>query len=316
MLEDTGERYIPAPEDAHYEHPHRYLLARSFASGRRVADLASGEGYGSSWLADVAADVIGLDVADEAVRHAAARYRDGRANLRFARAALEKLPLADRSVDLVTCFEAIEHVRVPATVTAEIARILAPGGVAIISTPNKRLHTDELGIRNPFHLAEMYLAEFEALLRGSFDTVVLLGQRTIGGSWAWPLERQDKELSEFLVAPELGRLPDTAGSLEPMYVLAYCANGRPDLQSELATTSLFLDRELSLLGYYDRAARGVEDLKIMSQELREAVSRADHRASQAESELDAVRNSKVMRYTSGLRQTYGRARGLLRRGSA
>jgi SAM-dependent methyltransferase len=311
MLEDTGERYIPDPGDAHYEHPHRYLQARNLAAGRRVVDLASGEGYGSSWLAEVAESVVGFDIADEAVRHAIAHY-GRRPNLFFAQAALEHLPVVDGAADLVTCFEAIEHVHEPALVTAEIARILAPGGVAVISTPNKRLHTDEMGIQNPFHFSEMYLDEFEKLLRESFDTIVLLGQRTIAGSWSWPLERHDKEQSEFLVAPELRQLPNTAGSLEPMYVLAYCANGRPDLQSELAVTSLFLDRELSLLGFYNRAAEAVDPLKAMTQDLREAVSRADHRAALAEAEVQALRNTKVMRYTAGLRRAYGTLRGRLR----
>jgi O-antigen biosynthesis protein len=304
MLEDTGERYIPDPADAHYEHPHRYLSARRFATGRRVVDLASGEGYGASWLADVAAFVVGLDIADDAVRHATARYVGQHPNLRFARAVVERLPIADGSVDLVTCFEAIEHVHDPKTVTDEIARVLAPGGVAVISTPNKRVHTDEKGIRNPFHFSEMYLPEFDALLRSSFETVAMVGQRTIAASWIWPLDRQDKERSEFLVAPELRGLPRTDAALEPMYAVAYCANGRTDLPNELAETSLFLDRGLTLLGYYDRAAAAVRGMHA----LRESVARADQRVARAEAELAAVHASKVMRYTSGLRRVYGTLR--------
>jgi SAM-dependent methyltransferase len=312
MLEDTGERYIPAPGDAHYEHPHRYLMARHLASGARVADLASGEGYGASWLAEPASCVVGIEIAEDAVRHATARYCPTSSNLRFARGALERLPLADGSVDLLTCFEAIEHVHEPEAVVSEIARVLAPAGVAIISTPNKRLHTDELGIQNPYHFSEMYLDEFQGLLGRFFETIVLLGQRTIAASWAWPLDQDGKEMSEFLVAPELQRLPETDASLEPMYVLAYCSHGRADLRSELAATSLLVDRELSLLAYYNRANAAVDWYKAMNDALAKSVTRADDRAARIEAELaaelTALQQTKLLRYTKTLRTAYGRLR--------
>jgi SAM-dependent methyltransferase len=317
MLEDTGERYMPQPGDAHYEHPHRYLLARHFAAGGIVADLASGEGYGASWLAESANCVFGLDIAEDAVLHAASRYRTVHPNLSFARAALERLPLSEGSCDLITCFEAIEHVHDPKSVVAEIAGALAPTGVAIISTPNKHVHTDMLGIQNPYHFSEMYLDEFQELLGSFFETVVVLGQRTIAASWAWPLEREGAERSELLVAPDLGRLPDTDASLEPMYALAYCTNGRADLRGELAATSLLVDQDLSLLGYYDRAADTANHLKVVLDSveaarvaLAESVSRADHRAAMAEAELAAVQGSRVMRYTKALRGGYSWLRHL------
>ena len=57
-LEFTGERYVPgtAGEIAH-EHWHRYAFARRFVAGRRVLDVACGEGYGSALLSEAAASV-------------------------------------------------------------------------------------------------------------------------------------------------------------------------------------------------------------------------------------------------------------------
>ena len=59
-MEYTGERYLPWEPNvqASYEHYHRYLLALPFAKGKRVLDLASGEGYGTALLAGVTSLVM------------------------------------------------------------------------------------------------------------------------------------------------------------------------------------------------------------------------------------------------------------------
>ena len=86
MLEWTGERFLPWRNDPTlaYEHLHRYFYAAEFARGKNVLDLASGEGYGTNLLAQVAQRVVGVDIAAEAIEHATERYRK--------RLALRKLP--------------------------------------------------------------------------------------------------------------------------------------------------------------------------------------------------------------------------------
>ena len=119
-LEFTGERFVPgiAGEIAH-EHWHRYLFARRFAAGRRVLDVACGEGYGSALLAEVAQDVRGLDIDAQTVVHASTRYA-GLANVRFEQGSAAALSLPDASVDVVVSFETIEHLP-----RADQARMLA-----------------------------------------------------------------------------------------------------------------------------------------------------------------------------------------------
>lgn len=51
----------------------------------------------------------------------------------FADAA--QLPFVDASIDAVTCFEVLEHVPEPNRVLSEVARVLAPGGIAEFSMP-------------------------------------------------------------------------------------------------------------------------------------------------------------------------------------
>ena len=96
----TGERFIPGlAGEIEFEHVHRYLFAAQFCAGKIVLDVASGEGYGSNLLASSALTVIGVDVAEEAVAHAASKYIAD--NIEFRQGAAQKLPLDNASVDVV-----------------------------------------------------------------------------------------------------------------------------------------------------------------------------------------------------------------------
>lgn len=53
---------------------------------------------------------------------------------------LEQLPLDAASVSLITCNVVVEHLRRPHAVFAEFARVLQPGGRAIVHTPNVYSH--------------------------------------------------------------------------------------------------------------------------------------------------------------------------------
>src|SRR3954453_23933724 len=82
----TGERTLPdIPEENYWFRRHltvyRWIAER--VAGRRVIDMACGEGYGADVLARRAATVVGVDANPEAHEHARLRYR--RANVRFDR---------------------------------------------------------------------------------------------------------------------------------------------------------------------------------------------------------------------------------------
>ena len=66
-------------------------------------------------------------------------------------------------------FETIEHVPDPELFLNECERVLVPGGLLVISTPNRDVyHQIMSGHLNPFHCSEMSLPEFEAILRPRF----------------------------------------------------------------------------------------------------------------------------------------------------
>ena len=159
-----------------YEHYHRYLWARHLATGARVLDVGSGEGFGAALLSDAAASVTGIDIAADAVEHARANYEAPNLDFRVGSAA-DLSAFADGAFDLVVAFEVIEHVAEQDAVIAGISRVLAPGGRLVISTPDRDAYA-ERGEPNPFHERELTAAEFDALLAAEFPERRQFMQRT------------------------------------------------------------------------------------------------------------------------------------------
>ena len=144
-------------------HWHRYLVAQTCLAGKRVADLACGEGYGADQIAQVAEQVTALDIDSATLSNARDRYR--RDNLSFLQGSVDRIPLRDLSVDAVVSFETIEHVNreTQKLFLAEIARILKPDGILLASTPD-RARTEHFPEKNPYHPGELYQQEFRELL--------------------------------------------------------------------------------------------------------------------------------------------------------
>src|SRR5215211_7143354 len=180
-MEFTGERYVPELHgDIALEHIHRYLQASELAQGKIVLDIASGEGYGSAMLAGKAKHVTGVDISIDAVKHARKRYQ--KENLDFKVGSCADIPLPDRSVDLMVSFETIEHHDQHEKMMQEIKRVLRPGGLLLISSPDKYNYSVEPGYTNPYHVKELYLHEFKNLLARYFKNIVYFGQRVVYGS--------------------------------------------------------------------------------------------------------------------------------------
>jgi len=176
-LELTGERTLPdVPAENYWYRRHLAVYERIAArvGGCDVLDLAFGEGYGSEVLARSASSVLGVDANPEAYEHARRRYR--RENLRFELGLVETHG-EPGAYGAVVFLQTIEHVLDPAAVLAHVRSLLAPGGVAYISTPNVLTLAAPGAARsdNPWHLREYRAAEFGQLCRSVFSEVQLLG---------------------------------------------------------------------------------------------------------------------------------------------
>jgi SAM-dependent methyltransferase len=179
-LRFTGERMTSdAVGQIEYEHIHRYLFARQLVRDRAVVDVASGEGYGGALLAQTARRVIGVEIAEEAVRHAALSYR--RSNLSFIRGDARDLPLENLSVDVAVSFETIEHLVEQEKFVRELRRVVRPDGFVVISSPDRDIYSPIDGQVNPFHCKELTQKEFVALLKEHFAYCYLYMQRPLTG---------------------------------------------------------------------------------------------------------------------------------------
>ena len=116
-----------------------------------VADIGCGEGYLTIEMARWAKRVIGIDRSDEVLRRARA-LADRRkvCNISWRRGEIERVPLRDRSVDVVLLSQALHHAAQPARAFREAARILRPGGRALVldlRTHDQAWVRDRLGDR-------------------------------------------------------------------------------------------------------------------------------------------------------------------------
>ncbi|MDX8151646.1 methyltransferase domain-containing protein [Patulibacter brassicae] len=172
------------------EHRHRYRFAARFCAGRRVVDLCCGVGYGSAILAEQAASVLGLDVDPRAVEEAR-RAHGALDGVRFDQAdAVTWLGTVDPSeLDVLVCFEGIEHLADGEAVLDGLRRLAAGGVRLLVSVPNSRRYEED----NAFHLTNF---DRDAVGRwaAALDAVVL-------GQW---------HAEGVLIAPEDGADADPA----------------------------------------------------------------------------------------------------------
>ena len=172
----TGERTIPGLAEENYwfrRHEVVYERLTERCAGRDVLEAGCGEGYGADLLAGVAHRVIGLDYDESAVAHVRARYP--RVDMRHGN--LATLPLADGTVGVVVNFQVIEHLWDQGQFIAECFRVLRPGGVLLVSTPNRITFSPGRDTPiNPFHTRELNAAELIELLDAAgFSVEVMYG---------------------------------------------------------------------------------------------------------------------------------------------
>ena len=188
-VEEAHAGISPEQTDALFfaQHFSAYVFARRFAVGRRVLEIGFGDGYGAASLAEVAREVLGVDMSPGNSARAAAKYP--RPNLRFQQTDGAALPLADESVDIVGLFQVIEHVPEPElpSFVADIFRVLTPDGVCVLSTLNLP-HNMKPG--RPYqklrcHEKEFSADELRALLASVFPSVEIYGLHLTWAHAAW-----------------------------------------------------------------------------------------------------------------------------------
>ena len=108
-------------------------LALRLVPAITVADLGAGEGLVSQLLARRAEQVWCIDNSPRMVEVGTELARkNGLANLAYKLGDIERVPLADKSVDLAILSQALHHANHPQTAVDEAFRILKPGGQLLV----------------------------------------------------------------------------------------------------------------------------------------------------------------------------------------
>jgi O-antigen biosynthesis protein len=244
LLDWTGERFVPWTPDVQvaYEHLQRFAWAAPLVAGQRVLDLGSGEGFGSAVLASTAASVVGVDVDERAVEHATLNH--GRPGLEFrAGSALDLAFLGDERFDAVVAFEVVEHVAEPEALLEQARAVLAPGGLLVLSTPDRRTYRKGGEAPDPYHERELSEAELRDLLGARFGNVALWGQRTLAGARLAALDAAGDPEPAIAFVERTGESWAPAEEPAPVYLVALASDAAlpsPPRESLLADATLEL----------------------------------------------------------------------------
>jgi 2-polyprenyl-6-hydroxyphenyl methylase/3-demethylubiquinone-9 3-methyltransferase len=161
--------------------------------GRRVLDLGCGKGRFARHLERLGATVVGLDLSRAMLAKAPEIHR--------VRGTARRLPFGDTSFDHVVAIETLEHVpmRAEREALAEMARVLVPGGLAVIVDKN----AGSLNAKRPWlpNLAMKWIDERRG--RWMYPRSAVFRER-----WFWPQDLRLRLLEwfadvqvEFLMTP-------------------------------------------------------------------------------------------------------------------
>jgi 2-polyprenyl-3-methyl-5-hydroxy-6-metoxy-1,4-benzoquinol methylase len=155
-------------------HLDRYRYVCQHTVGRRVLDVASGTGYGAHVLASEgrALSVMGVESDVAAVDYARRIY--GSDAVRFVCSRASGVPLPPASFDVAVSFETLEHVEDEQDFLRELHRLLCPGGMLILSTPNQW----GLGEVAPYHVRDYDRQTLRAALEPLFTIEALFNQNS------------------------------------------------------------------------------------------------------------------------------------------
>lgn len=312
-MEFTGERMVPGfnkGDEIYLEHLNRYFFASRFVEGKRVLDIASGTGYGSSILhANKAKNVIGVDISEEAISFSKKTYKAD--DLNFLVGSATSIPVEDNSIDIVVSFETLEHLsgEDQTKFLKEIDRVLTHDGVLIMSTPNVNVFPKG----NSFHIKELNRKEFTDLLDKYFGQVKILYQDNIEVGYI-----SSKKMLEAGLVPKNGldysSIAESVNPEKSMYYMAVCSRGGSSDFLDETSTFLFSDIKPTLLGYKAESL-GIENQDLKDRlreskrkeaELNEAVKIIGAESEARNRELLAIKNSRVWRLRNYLSKIMGR----------
>lgn len=135
--------------------------------GKKILDLACGQGFFSRAIADLGAEVTGIDISKELI-DLAKRRPDAKTGgkIKFLTASADRLPFREKTFEAVVSVLALQNIKNLSGAVSEVNRVLKNGGrfLIVINHPAFRIPKksdwgfDEVK-RTQFRLVEGYLSE-------------------------------------------------------------------------------------------------------------------------------------------------------------
>ncbi len=313
-LGPDGERIAPEgflPEEfrghlTDAEHQARYRWAARLARDMDVLDAACGVGSGSAVLAEASARrVVGLDRDAKAILNARQRAGDV---AEFLLGDLRTLPFEENSFDLVTCFEAMDHVVELDGVLDELRRVLRQDGMLLISSLNPE--TFSPAGSHP-HVHAYTPDELRAALSRRFANVRLHGQHAHLASVLAGHEVFAAEGGHAPVPVEVYKLSAAPAEL---YTVAAASDAELPVLDDIVTLGdVFEVRQLFeyAWAWEDRAIAAEADAAASRTErnitelARKRVEESERARQRAHAQLKNLTTSKSWTLTAPLRQAAG-----------
>ncbi|MCI0751120.1 MAG: class I SAM-dependent methyltransferase, partial [Flammeovirgaceae bacterium] len=164
---EIASESIPSDNPIHQRLFKAYVVAESYVNGN-VLEVGCGEGRGVGLLMENSTEFTAVDKIEAVINELKAKYPHGN----FKSMNIPPLTgLENNRYDCVVSFQVIEHIANDTLYLEEIYRVLKPGGVALITTPNRKMSLS----RNPWHVREYLATELKELAAGIFSTVEMKG---------------------------------------------------------------------------------------------------------------------------------------------
>jgi len=144
-----------------------YYLAQPYIEGD-LLEVGCGEGRGIALMQSKCQRYVAMDKNGGVLKKLTALYPQ----VEFISSNIPPMKeIPDNSFDRVVSFQVIEHIKDDLAFLSEIERVLKPGGIALITTPNIRFTLT----RNPWHQREYQSHELQKLAEGVFSSVRIMG---------------------------------------------------------------------------------------------------------------------------------------------
>jgi 2-polyprenyl-3-methyl-5-hydroxy-6-metoxy-1,4-benzoquinol methylase len=106
-------------------------LIQKYGSGTNLLDIGCAQGFFLFSASKAGYTTKGIEISQDAAEYARREF-----DLDIEAKPFEELRFAENHFDVVTLWQVLEHVPYPLMVLKEVHRILKPGGLLVVSTPN------------------------------------------------------------------------------------------------------------------------------------------------------------------------------------